>query len=238
MQTDYLKDKNAGAIYVTPSHQFPLGGILPAVRRSALIRYARETGIYIIEDDYDSEFRYSGAPISPLYSMDPEKVIYVGTFSKSVFPALRIGFILLPEALHTDFGRLRIYHDVQNPIFEQAALAEFLRSRNYDRHVRRMRKVYSSRRIELLNLLKEYFKDSYQVWGDAAGLHMAVSFPGKHFNYEFVKESKMMGLHLTTVDYHSIEKGKHTDKLLLGYGHLSNEKLREGVAILYKLIMN
>ena len=96
LQTEYLNGKQACAIYVTPSHQFPLGGILPAGRRATLIRFARENGVYIIEDDYDSEFRYCGEPVAPLYAMDPQQVIYVGTFSKVLFPALRIGYVVLP----------------------------------------------------------------------------------------------------------------------------------------------
>ena len=115
-------DERVKMIYVTPSHQFPLGGILPAPRRAALIRYARENNAYIVEDDYDSEFRYSGSPVAPLYSLDPQCVIYVGTFSKTAFPALRVGFVILPHELQRRWCELRTHHDVQNPPFEQAAL--------------------------------------------------------------------------------------------------------------------
>ena len=98
-----------------------MGGILSALRRAALIRFAREKDLYIIEDDYDSEFRYSGEPIAPLYTLDPQRVIYVGTFSKTVFPALRIGYVILPYQLQERWRDLRTHTDVQNPIFEQAA---------------------------------------------------------------------------------------------------------------------
>jgi GntR family transcriptional regulator/MocR family aminotransferase len=119
IQTDYLLNcQSIGSIYVTPSHQFPLGGILPASRRAALIRFARENDLYIIEDDYDSEFRYGGEPIAPLYSMDPNRVIYVGTFSKAVFPALRIGDVILQHPLQERWRNLRTHTDVQNPPFE------------------------------------------------------------------------------------------------------------------------
>ena len=99
IQPDKLKGKPSSPVYITPSHQFPLGGILPADRRAALIRFARENQSYIIEDDYDSEFRYYGDPVSPLYAMDSERVIYIGTFSKVLFPALRIGYAILPPKL-------------------------------------------------------------------------------------------------------------------------------------------
>lgn len=146
LQTENLHGKQACAVYVTPSHQFPLGGILPAGRRTELIRFARENDLYLIEDDYDSEFRYSGPPVAPLCSMDPARVIYVGTFSKILFPALRIGYVILPPDLHSSWRQLRTYADVQNPPFEQAALAEYLRTRKLDRHVREMRRIYGHRR--------------------------------------------------------------------------------------------
>lgn len=174
MKTDYLlKNKSTGPIYVTPSHQFPLGGILPASRRAELIRFARENDLYIIEDDYDSEFRYSGEPIAPLYTLDPHRVIYVGTFSKAVFPALRIGYVILPHSLQERWRDLRTYTDVQNPSFEQAALAEFLKTRKLDRHVRKMRKIYGHRRQVLMESLKESFGSEWIAYGDSAGLHVA-----------------------------------------------------------------
>ena len=121
--TDGLGMHRAGVVYVTPSHQFPLGGILPASRRAALIRYARAHDALIVEDDYDSEFRYTGKPVAPLCAMDAQRAIYVGTFSKLLFPALRIGYAIVPRRLHDKWKQLRTHTDVQNPPFEQAALA-------------------------------------------------------------------------------------------------------------------
>ncbi len=195
MQTDYLpKCKSISVIYVTPSHQYPLGGILPASRRAALIRFARENDLYIIEDDYDSEFRYEGEPIAPLYSLDPQRVIYVGTFSKSVFPALRIGYVILPFQLHKHWRDLRTHTDVQNPPFEQAALAEFLRTRKFDRHVQKMRKIYGQRRQVLLESLKENFGSSWTAYGDSAGLHVAIDFPEKRFDEGFITNCLQNGV--------------------------------------------
>lgn len=233
LQTDLLEQKEACAVYVTPSHQFPLGGILPACRRTALIRFARENGSYIIEDDYDSEFRYSGAPVSPLYAMDPERVIYVGTFSKIVFPALRIGYVILPKRLHAKWRRLRVYADVQNPVLEQAALAEFLKTRKLDRHVQKMRRLYAHRRAELLLALGQTFGDSWRAWGDASGLHIALEFSGRCFDSNFMSLSREMGLHITPVEHHSIMKGNHQDKLLIGYGHLGADAIEKGIGLLH-----
>ena len=221
------------SVYVTPSHQFPLGGILPASRRTSLIRFARACNGYIIEDDYDSEFRYCGESVAPLYSMDPRHVIYVGTFSKSVYPALRIGYVILPRELQKQWIRLRTYTDVQNPILEQAALAMFLKARKLDRHIQRMRRLYGERRKTLLNAITQTFRREWHIYGDNAGLHLAVEFPGLRFDDAFRKSSLEAGIDVTPVEYHCIEKGRHPDKLLIGYGHLDQEEIRSGIELLH-----
>jgi len=237
MNTDFLpKDDNAFAIYVTPSHQFPLGGILPAARRTALIRYAREKELYVIEDDYDSEFRYGGEPIAPLYALDPQQVMYVGTFSKTLFPALRVGFVLLPLKLQKRWRTLRTHTDVQNPPFEQAALAMLLRTRKLDRHIQKMRKIYGQRRQALLNALADSFGSAWLPWGDNAGLHLAVQFSGMQFDGAFHKKCLGDGVYVTPVSYHCIEKNRHLDKLLLGYGHLTPEEIHQCVPLLKQAI--
>lgn len=239
MQTDYLsRCGSTGAIYVTPSHQFPLGGILPASRRAALIRFARENNLYIIEDDYDSEFRYSGEPIAPLHTMDPQRVIYVGTFSKAVFPALRIGYVILPYPLQERWRDLRTHTDVQNPPFEQAALAEFLRTRKLDRHIQKMRKIYGQRRQVLLKSLEEAFGNEWIAFGDAAGLHIAIDFPGMNFDEAFRNNCLQNGLYITPVESHCIEKGQHQSMLLIGYGHLEPDVIKKGVELLSDIIKN
>jgi GntR family transcriptional regulator/MocR family aminotransferase len=233
IQTDCLPThSSAAAVYITPSHQFPLGGILPAPRRAALLRYAKERGIYIIEDDYDSEFRFSGAPVAPLYAMDSSRVIYVGTFSKTVFPALRIGFAILPNELQARWRDIRTHSDVQNPPFEQAALAEFLRTRKLDRHIRTMRKKYEKRRQALLHALNEEFGTACRACGDAAGLHVAIRFTGAYFDDSFQTRCVQAGIRVVTLEEHCIKKGQHTDELVLGYGHLEPEAIREAVSLL------
>lgn len=233
MQTHLLPDgRDAYAVYVTPSHQFPLGGILPAARRTALIRYARENDLYIIEDDYDSEFRYCGEPIAPLYSMDPQRVLYVGTFSKILFPALRIGYAVLPQKFHKQWSDLRTHTDVQSPPFEQAALAEFLRTRKIDKHIRKMRGLYGQRRQVLLDSVKESFGSEWAAYGDAAGLHVAVDFPGMRFDESFRKSCLQKGILITPMESHSIEKGMHPGKLVMGYGHLEPDEIKSGVKLL------
>jgi GntR family transcriptional regulator/MocR family aminotransferase len=235
--TDMLpEDAEVSAVYVTPSHQFPLGGILPAARRAALIRFARAHDSYIIEDDYDSEFRYTGAPAKPLCAMDAQRVVYVGTFSKTVFPALRVGFAILPRGLQEAWRARRMYMDVQNPPFEQAALAEFLAGRGLDRHVCKMRALYGKRRQTLLAALAESFGEDFSVCGDAAGLHVAVDFPGARFDEAFVRRCAEAGILVAPLEAHCIEKGWRQSALVLGYGHLDEEAIRSGIPLLARVI--
>ncbi len=233
-----LYGRNISAVYVTPSHQFPLGGILPASRRTALIRLAVEEDFYVIEDDYDSEFRYGGSPITPIYSINSSHVIYVGSFSKTVFPALRLGFAVLPKPLQKKWKHYRNYMDVQNPILEQAALAEFLRRRRMDKHVQRMRHVYDEKRNVLLRSLKMTFDNSVHPWGDASGLHLAVQFPGYEFGKEFTLNCRSAGIRVSPLTQYCVSGNEHKDKLLLGYGHLDSMQIQEGIKALHQVIMN
>lgn len=231
-----LKSKVLSAAYVTPSHQFPLGGILPAGRRADLIRLAIENDFYVIEDDYDSEFRYCGAPVSPLYSMEASRVIYVGTFSKTLFPALRLGFAVLPKPLQEKWRHYRNYMDVQNPILEQAALAEFLNKRKMDKHVKQMRRIYSEKRATLLHSIEHTFGGLVKPWGDASGLHVALQFPGIEVGEPFIRECREAGIRIASVAQYCPQPGCHTDKLLMGYGHLSHAQIQDGIRAIHSFI--
>lgn len=231
-----LEGKAISAVYVTPSHQFPLGGILPADRRASLIRLAIANDFYIIEDDYDSEFRYSGSPVSPIYSMDSSHVVYVGTFSKTLFPALRLGFAVLPKPLQAKWRHYRNYMDVQNPVLEQAALAEFLRKRKMDKHVQHMRRVYGEKRKILLSSIESAFGNSVRPWGDASGLHVALQFPGMEFGKQFVRDSMEAGIRAYPLTQYCPAQNNHKDKLLMGYGHLRHAQIQEGIRALHQLM--
>lgn len=235
---EVLEGQRVDAVYVTPSHQFPLGGILPAPRRSALIRMAEAQGFYIIEDDYDSEFRYAGAPISPLYALDQGagRVIYVGSFSKTMFPALRLGFAIVPPALQKEWRTRRTYLDVQNPVLEQAALALFFQSRHWDKHIRRMKKLYGHKREILLKAISQGFGGTAQPWGDSAGLHLALQFPGESFKEEFIRDSRLAGIRINPLSVYCPGQGDHKDKLLLGYGHLNPREIHDGIEALARFM--
>src|SRR5262249_12493434 len=145
------------AVYVTPSHQFPSGVSMTLARRLELLEWARRAGAVIIEDDYDSEYRYSGPPLPAMQGLAPgAPVIYIGTFSKVMFPGLRIGYVIVPPKLMPAFSRAKWLADRQTAVLEQAALSEFLREGHLERHIRRMRRLYGGRRDTLAEMLDRH----------------------------------------------------------------------------------
>ena len=229
MRTQLLpEDKGVKLVYVTPSHQFPLGGILPIQRRIELIRYSRNKECYVIEDDYDSEFRYEGPPVSSLQSLDPHRVIYVGTFSKIMFPAIRIGYMVLPDKLVGKCCRLKRHSDFQTPIIEQLALASFIDGGLLERHISRMKKVYHKRQQRLIKCLEAAFPGQFTVLGKSTGLHVVVEFKFKVTN-NMLGSLKKHRIRIFPVDVHSISRGSHANKFIFGYGNLTEEEIDEGV---------
>lgn len=167
--------RTARAAYVTPSHQYPLGVVLAAPRRLELLAWARQHGAWILEDDYDSEYRYETQPLASLYSLDPDaRTIYIGTFSKILFPALRVGYLVLPRDLIAQLRRIRLAIDIFPPPLYQAALAEWIREGHFARHLRRMRTVYAERRRALEAAL------DVPIIGERAGLHLVIHAPHDH----------------------------------------------------------
>ena len=162
-------------VYVTPSHQYPLGMTMSAARRFALLNWAAHNQAWILEDDYDSEFRYVSRPVGALQGMDSQdRVIYIGTFSKALFPAVRVGYVVVPRPLWTRFLDARFAFDVFTPTLYQRALAEFLQRGHFDRHLRRMRSAYLERRNALLRGLARHCGDLVGVHNSDAGLHVTV----------------------------------------------------------------
>ncbi|MCQ4162388.1 PLP-dependent aminotransferase family protein [Roseomonas sp. GC11] len=163
--------------YTTPSHQYPLGGVLSAARRRALLAWAGHCGAYVIEDDYDSEYRFETAPIPPLQAIDDaERVIYLGTVSKTLSPTLRLGYLVVPPPLAEAFTTAKRLADRHTPSLEQAALATMIETGAYERHIRRVRRRNGERRAALLVALEEAFGARVTVAGAAAGLHVVLWF--------------------------------------------------------------
>jgi GntR family transcriptional regulator/MocR family aminotransferase len=164
--------------YVSPSHQFPLGVTMSAARRVALLRWAGRAGAWILEDDYDSEFRYDARPLASLQGMDEEgRVIYVGTFSKTLFPAIRLGYLVVPTDLIDTFRAARAVSDRQSPTVDQAVLADFLAGGHFARHVRRMRRLYAERQAVLVEAVGQRLGERLRVQPSAAGMHLVGWLP-------------------------------------------------------------
>jgi GntR family transcriptional regulator / MocR family aminotransferase len=169
----------ARAVLVTPSHQYPLGVTMSASRRLQLLDWAESNGSWIIEDDYDSEYRYEGMPVASLQGLDRNsRVVYIGTFSKVLFPSLRLGYVVIPEDLIERFLAARFALDIGPATFHQAVLADFIGEGHFARHIRRMRLVYAERRNALIENLRDHFGSAAEMMGADAGMHLSVVLKG------------------------------------------------------------
>ncbi|NEN82648.1 PLP-dependent aminotransferase family protein [Paenibacillus elgii] len=238
MQTALLPQASSPQFaFVTPSHQYPLGGALPIQRRIQLIQYARTHDCYLVEDDYDSEFRYEGPPVSSLQGLEPDRVLYIGSFSKILSPALRMGYLILPMPLVESCRRLKWYADLHKPSMDQLILARFMEGGYLERHIAKMKKLYKSRRDCLIDCLRSAFPGRVNIIGDSTGLHLVAEFPGRRFDEEAVRRIKRMGVKVYLVEEHANDKEAQRSRLILGYGHLPKEDIQEGIARLSRALL-
>lgn len=237
MQTHLLPhNEKPACIFVTPSHQFPLGSTLPIQRRIELLAYAKMKACYIIEDDYDSEFRYEGTPVPSLQGLDPNRVIYVGSFSKILSPGLRLGYLVLPPQFIEQCKTIKWFTDLHTPCLEQLVLANFIEEGYLERHIYKMKKIYKKRRDCLLDELEKHFSGKVTVSGSLTGLHVIAHFNNVNFSPSFVKAIHSAGVRIYPVETHSINKGQHYQKLIIGFGHLTESQIKEGVSTLHKAL--
>jgi len=217
--------------YVTPSHQFPTGVVLSIERRLELLAWASGCGAFIIEDDYDGEYRYDAQPLEALGSLDREgSTIYVGTFSKILFPALRLGYLVLPEPLVEPFVATKAIGDTGTAALEQLTLADFIDAGHFDRHLRRTTASNAARRRVLVAALREEFGDRAEVCGANAGLHVFVWLKGKTSGpiRDAAGRAEKAGIGLYTADPFYARPPDRTG-LLLGYAPLRERDIREGI---------
>lgn len=217
--------RKARLVYVTPSHQFPTGVSMSLARRLELIKWARGHGAAIIEDDYDSEYRYRGAPLPSLQGLSRGvAVIYIGTFSKVMFPGLRIGYVIAPPALVPPLKRAKWLADRHTSMLDQAALADFIREGHLERHIRRMRRIYGRRREVLVESLVRHFGDKAQVRGDAAGMHLMV-----RFNDERIAERAHAAkvLLMSAGSYYLTKPSR--GEFIFGFSSIGERAIREGI---------
>lgn len=222
-------------VFVIPSHQFPLGAVLPIQRRIQIVEYVRKMDSYIVEDDYDSEFTYEGTAVYSMQGLDPERVIYVGTFSKILSPALRIGYVILPKHLIDRFKELKWFSDRHTATLEQQVMARFIDEGHLDQHVRRMKRIYEKRRRALVAALDRTFQ-TLEIIGQAAGMHAVVEWEDLVVDESFVNHCKQNGVIVYPVEYYALKKGHHRKQMVLGYGSLTEEEIDEGVRRLQKAV--
>ncbi len=218
-----------GAVMVTPAHQFPLGVVLSAERRAALLDWAARSGAVVLEDDYDAEYRYDRQPIGALQGLAPEVVTYAGTVSKTLAPGLRLGWVVAPPELAAAIGAAKAADDLGTPVVEQLGLADFLERGELDRHLRRTRTIYRARRDALVAALAELLPGCRPA-GVAAGLHLVVHLPERLDEATVVAAARERGVGLQGVAAHRMAPGPPA--LLLGYGRIAEPAIERGVRAL------
>ena len=237
IRVDLLAQHAAGArlVYVTPSHQFPLGVVLSSERRRQLLAWADEAGAVIVEDDYDSAYRYEGRPIPALFGLDrSDRVVYVGTFSKTMFPALRVGYVVVPVALREVVFAAKAFSDRQSPILEQRALAAFMTDGGFERHLRRMRILYRARRAALLAALRYYIGDDVEVIGDRAGMHLVARLPVTD-SRAFAARALQAGVALMSTEAHHLHASV-PGEFIFGFAEHDESTMDDGIARLGRLL--
>jgi len=232
----WTRGRRVRVVYVTPSHQYPLGTAMSAARRLALLEWAVARDAWVLEDDYDSEYRYVSRPLGALQGMDGhERVIYVGTFSKVLFPALRIGYLVVPSTLWSRFLHARWAFDLFPPTLYQAVLAEFLRGGHYVRHLRRMRAIYHGRRDALLGGLARHCGERLDVLNADGGLHVTMRLADGLDDADVVARMARRGLTATALS--SCYKGRERRSgLLLGFGGSTERRLAEAARVLGEVL--
>jgi GntR family transcriptional regulator/MocR family aminotransferase len=227
------RSAKARAAYVTPSHQYPLGSTMSASRRMQLLNWANNAGSWIIEDDYDSEYRFESMPISSLQGLDRNaRVIYVGTFSKVLFPSLRLGYIVIPSDLVEHFIAARAAMDIFPPYLHQEVINDFIREGHFARHIRRMRLLYSERRTALVESIRQQFGSLLEIHGTQAGMHLAVTLPKGLDDVKIAGSAARQGLWLWPLSPSYLGDARRQG-FILGFGNTAAEEMSYEVSRLH-----
>lgn len=242
--TQALPDDPAARLaYVTPSHQFPLGGVLPVGRRHELLRWAERQQAWVLEDDYDGEFRHGQRPIDALQAIDlNRRVLYLGTFSKALSPQLRLGYLVLPSALVPVFAQAKRLADRHAPVTHQRALAHLIDTGAYERHVRRTRREHGHRRTALLDAVAQHLPADARLAGTAAGLHAVLWLPAWQPADEpdIVRAARSAGVGVYPVSalyaQHDAGTVPRPAGLILGYASLTPGQVAQGIRLLGRVL--
>ncbi len=234
VQADALADLDADVLILTPSHQWPTGGVLSPEARAGVLAWSQRTGALVLEDDYDAEYRYDRAPIGAIQGLDPDRVAYAGTASKTLAPGLRLGWIVLPPRLVEPFAEAKLLADRGSPILDHLTFADFLSRGEFDRHLRRMRPVYRSRRDALLTALAEHLPE-LEPAGVAAGLHLVAWLPEDLDEAAVVGAAAREGVAVAGVSPYRLSPAPRGG-LIFGYSDLDERLIADGVGRLAQAI--
>jgi GntR family transcriptional regulator / MocR family aminotransferase len=228
---------HARLAFVTPSHQFPLGVTMSMARRLSLLAWASEAGAWIVEDDYDGEFRYVGRPLAALQGIDrANRVIYLGTMSKVLFPAMRLGYLVVPPDLVNVFIAAHLFTDIHPPLLEQVTLAAFLHEGHFVRHIRQMRQLYQERQVALVDLARETLAGALDVQPAVAGMHLIGWLPGKQDDRQVARAAAHAWVDVSPLSLYAFEGSERTG-ILLGYTAVGAEEMRAGLQRLASVLV-
>ncbi len=242
IEAEQLQQTDAEIVYTMPSHQFPMGTVMPLKQRLKLLQWAAaKTGRYIIEDDHDSEFRYKGKPIPSLQGSDTHgTVIYIGTFSKSISPAIRVSYMVLPKPQIAAYQKSCGFYASTVPKEQQRVLAAFLNDGYFERYLNKMRRIYKAKHDSFLALLK---KEAWvkHIYGDYAGVHLLVELGAAMDAREVVRQAKKQGIRIYALEEYLAPGAKANrpdvgKTLLLGYGALQEAQMKEGIACIRRIV--
>jgi GntR family transcriptional regulator/MocR family aminotransferase len=236
-QLKELKAETLKLVYVTPSHQFPTGAVLSLPRRLELLAWAKSENVVIIEDDYDSEYRYGGRPIPALQGLNlNNNVIYIGTFSKVLFPALRIGYLVIPSSLVPIFSQAKYLTDRLCSTMDQYVLTEFINTGALERHIRQMRIIYNKRRETLVTSLTKHFGDNIEIVGENAGMHLMVRLKLGLSEQEVAKKLANKRIELISAQNYYLQPNKENE-YILGYATLNQKAIKDAVIKLAEALL-
>ena len=228
LRVDELAASGAGAVVVTPAHQWPTGVVLSPRRRLALTGWAADTGGWVVEDDYDAEFRYDRDPVGAVQGLAPHRVITIGTVSKSLAPGLRLGWLLCPADVVDTVADRKVGTDRGSPVLDQLVLARFVESGRFDRHLRRMRRSYAAKREVLVRTLADA-APAVGLTGLAAGFHAVAALPEPRTEAGVVEQAAVRGVGLHGMSPHRADGSADPAQLVLGFGNLTGTAIREGL---------
>ena len=234
VRVDAVAELGADLLILTPSHQWPTGGVLSPQARAAVLAWAQRTGALVLEDDYDAEYRYDRAPIGAMQGLDPDRVVYAGTASKTMAPGFRLGWLILPRELIEPFAEAKLLADRGSPILDQLTFADFLSRGEFDRHLRRMRPMYRSRRDALLAALAQHLP-GLEPAGIAAGLHLVAWLPQNLEEAAVIAAAAREGVAVAGVTPYRLSPAPRGG-LIFGYSNLNERTIADGIARLARAV--